>query len=1428
MKNYKTLTWFIFLFIISKTTCSQNQAPKLDAGATIRQAYCPQTQIVIAPDFTITGDSDFEIDAFSIQISSGYSRNTDRLSLTGTHSTINEDWSEVEGKLKLTPKEGTQILYTAIQKAVREIVFESSSNTVIGEKYFSFTIGTANYLPSTGHFYVFEPDLDITWTEAKIKAEGKTYFGLQGYLATILSLEENQIAAKQITGTGWIGANDADEEGVWNWVTGPEGVTNFWNGAADGSAAINPATGTPMYSNWFAGLEPNNFDNNEHYAHIKKNASTWNDLKNAADGPMSTEYRAEGYIIEYGGTDTDPKLQISASTSIYIPRIVSVNNIEVCSNSSVILTATATEGPIFWYDAITGGNLLEKGNTFTTPVLTNSKTYYATASPEGCDTSDRLAAVVTVNAVPIANDPVDTLICDDNGDGFYSFDFDTNTTPQILNDQAITEFEVLYFENYSDAEANVAGTNITSPYTNTTAFTLETIYARIHNKNDNSCSAIVDFNIFVSRTPIPTQPVPYRICDNQESSSDTDGIVTTFLLNTRDLEIAGSLDANQYNITYHSTQNGADINIPSTVIDKDSKYSVTDFQTVFIRIENKDNTTCYDATKNLALFVDPLPTVTGITQLKQCDTDADKQTTFNLTEAQINISSNFKSEDFKYFPTETAAIKGAPEVADKTSYFVNTTGEAWVRTLSNENCYRISKIELTVSYTPNEPYQEIFISCDDFLDTDGNDTVTNSDTDGITFFNFSIATSEITNDEDVDVEFYETERERTQSINRIQLSQNIANYRNKNIPNTSGNPFPIYYKLISKSNNNCQGLGQIYLQIDPVPIANTPANFDLCDDDLSGNTTDGINRRINLKDREAAVLGVTQTPLDYDVTFHTSQLDANNLNSLGIPDATNFSNTPQAGFVKGDISEQTIFVRVQDKITLCTSSLTSFKVIVSPIPSVSKTITPFAVFDLDTDPRNRMAENIDLTTKNDEILTGKKNHRVAYYLTQPDAENNVEIINPTDFQNIISLTSFPTNFTSDDPAIQTIFFKIIDLGGNQCPSIFATFQVVIYPEPNIPLNISNYSDCDNISDIDADDANGRNGDISLKNKIPTILSNYLPAEFADFSVSFYASLTAAEIGDPTNILDENNFENSTNGQEIFVRVENIKNTPIVCVNARLSFKIMINPLPDFTVRGEENIENPRIVCLNNTPLTLEAENPLATYAYQWTNAAGNPLGNDRTLDVTTAGKYTVTVSEISPIGCSRKKTIVVEESNTATLDKNNITIIDEGNAIGNENNLSIVIDAITNDLGPGDYQFALRNDDKNTTTLFQDEPLFENLEGGIYTIIVNDKNGCTPDAILQVSVLQFPKFFTPNGDGINDTWILKGVNKAFYPNSSINIFNRFGKLVAQIAIDEQGWNGTYNSKKLSSDDYWYTIILIPANTSKPTINKSGNFSLIRK
>ena len=1453
MKKIKIISLSILLFGISTITTAQNQAPVLNAGSTIRQAYCPETEIIIAPDFTITDADDTGVDSFSIQISSGYSSNSDLLELDlQGHPNIKKDWSSVEGKLKLTPKGGTQILYTDIQKAVRAVVFKSSSSNISGEKYFSFTIGSANYLPSTGHFYVFESDLDITWTDAKTKAEGKTYYGLKGYLATILSAQENQISAEQITGTGWIGASDTNQEGVWNWVTGPEAITNFWNGTFTGSAPIDTSTGLSMYSNWNTD-EPNQ-SGDEDYAHITDNSiglrGSWNDLPNEGGGGP---YQAKGYIIEYGGMPGDPILQISASTSIYVPNITSFDPIlRNCNVGTMTFTATVSEGKIYWYDAPIGGNLVETGGTFTTPSLNSSKIYYVAASPEGCATTPRIEVKAIIDITPVVvTPPSDINRCDEDRVGFLTFDLQTDETPNILAgldpilNPDLTEFEVLYFNNLPDAQANTTATIIANPYrVNTTDN--PTISARIHNINNATCYTTVEFKLKVTDTPAPSQPSVYRLCDDTTSSGgDTDGI-SSFVLNDLgiDAEILATVsNPSDYTISYHTDLADAKTSSTTNAIPKDIDYEVTVSQRVYVRIENIDNVICNvisDDTlgsifTSFELIVDPLPVVNSSIEIDYCIVTGDPNPTVDLTQAEDDISSTTGAR-FEYFKDSSGLIP----VLAPVSYppVGNVYQSVYVKVLSNKGCPRnLVELKLNIGETPNNSFNDLVdIACDDFLDAGGIDTPgMNDDKDNITYFYLdetAIITA-INNPSNTEVFFYESTADRNSNISIT----DITNYRNDrtNIDITDipgiGIKFPIYYKILSNINNDCKGIGQFYLQINAVPIANTPTNFDLCDDALSGNTTDGINNGINLRDRFNDILGPAQIGLGYDVTFHASQADVYDLTSVGFPNDTNFTNTPQAGFKPGDISEQKIYVRVKNAAG-CINNPTSFKIIVNPIPSISNTINPFPVCDIvtssDGDPRNRIAQNIDLTSKNDEILAGKTNHKVSYYLTQTDSKNDIEIVNPTDFQNISSLTSFPADFTSDDPAIQTIFVKVFDLGGNKCSSVFSTFQVVIYPEPNIPLNISDYSDCDNATDSNADDANGKIGNITLKNKIPEILDKYNPAEFADFAVSFYADPDDAKIGDPNTALDGDVFENSINGQEIFVRVENKKNEPIICVNTRLSFYININPLPDFTVMGEENIEEPLIVCLNDTPLVLEAENPLATYAYQWTNEVGDLLGNAATQKVFLAGKYTVTASDVSPIGCSRERTIVVEESDIATLEQSFITIIDEGNNIGSEDKLSIIIDVINNDLGPGDYQFSLRNDDQNTTTSYQDEPLFENLEGAIYTIIINDKNGCIPDATLQVSVLQFPKFFTPNGDGRNDTYRVKGANKTFYPNSSINIFNKYGKLVAQIPIDSQGWNGIYNGKKLSSDDYWYNIKLIPADNTKQIINKIGNFSLLRK
>ena len=87
--------------------------------------------------------------------------------------------------------------------------------------------------------------------------------------------------------------------------------------------------------------------------------------------------------------------------------------------------------------------------------------------------------------------------------------------------------------------------------------------------------------------------------------------------------------------------------------------------------------------------------------------------------------------------------------------------------------------------------------------------------------------------------------------------------------------------------------------------------------------------------------------------------------------------------------------------------------------------------------------------------------------------------------------------------------------------------------------------------------------------------------------------------------------------------------------------------------------------------------------------------------------------------------------------------------------------------------------------------------------------------------MNYPYFFTPNGDGINDTWT---INLGTSTLSIISIFDRYGKLIKQIAANSSGWDGTFNGIQLPATDYWFTIDFIENNNPRTF---KAHFSLIR-
>jgi gliding motility-associated-like protein len=393
--NSTRLFLSILLFTALQQINAQDIAPIVTA--TGQQTYCPGSPLNIATDFNVTDADDTGAPEVYIQISSGYVSGQDMLGFNSANGVIST-WNATTATLVLkstTP--GAEVPYPTLITAVENVMYtNTSANPTAGTRTFSISLGNANYLASTQHYYRYIPADGILWSNAKTAAENTTYYGLQGYLATLGAADEAQLCGEQATGTGWIGGSDSAQEGVWKWVTGPETGTTFWNGAVNGT--------TPNFAFWNSG-EPNN-SGDEDFAHITAPGvgipGSWNDLPNGGSGG---QYAPKGYIVEFGGMPGDPVLQISATTTITIAKLNSTTPAQRCGDGTVTLQAVSTGNLVYWYDAATGGNMLATGSSFTTPVITQTTTYYASAYPASCTTGTRTAVIATVNIAPTTPNP---------------------------------------------------------------------------------------------------------------------------------------------------------------------------------------------------------------------------------------------------------------------------------------------------------------------------------------------------------------------------------------------------------------------------------------------------------------------------------------------------------------------------------------------------------------------------------------------------------------------------------------------------------------------------------------------------------------------------------------------------------------------------------------------------------------------------------------------------------------------------------------------------------------------------------------------------------------------------------------------------------------------------------------------------------------
>jgi len=293
-----------------------------------------------------------------------------------------------------------------------------------------------------------------------------------------------------------------------------------------------------------------------------------------------------------------------------------------------------------------------------------------------------------------------------------------------------------------------------------------------------------------------------------------------------------------------------------------------------------------------------------------------------------------------------------------------------------------------------------------------------------------------------------------------------------------------------------------------------------------------------------------------------------------------------------------------------------------------------------------------------------------------------------------------------------------------------------------------------------------------------------------------------------NLLSADKLRNpfNTATQTVIVTITNKLNESCPAVG---EIDFVVNPLPEFTV------DDDTIVCLNLPAIPIGVTSSEAEYTYSWVhedlNGNSSPFpSTEDTIFVGVGGTYYVTATTTDGTNCSRTLSINVEESIIATITLDDITVKD----LTNDNNNTITIDP-TN-LGIGDYEYAI--DDPSGP--YQDEPFFEQVRPGIHTIYVRDKNNCGI-AQIDVSVIGYKKFFTPNNDGIHDTWRILGIREDFQPNSKVYIFDRYGKLLKELDPVGEGWDGTFIGRPMPQSDYWFRVFLEDGREFK------GHFSLVR-
>ena len=871
----------------------------------------------------------------------------------------------------------------------------------------------------------------------------------------------------------------------------------------------------------------------------------------------------------------------------------------------------------------------------------------------------------------------------------------------------------------------------------------------------------------------------------------------------------------------------------STAINTTHQYAATGTYTVSVTATGTNGTNNY--TRDIV--ISKVPTSTKPNDLLICDTNNDGLYNFDLTTQNTTILNGQDPSLFivSYYANATdyannVAITTPNNYVNATPYQQQTI-VAEVSNKANTACKSTTNFIINVFDSPKPSTTIPKISnCDN--------TSVGTDTDGRVVFDLTQNQTVILNGQSGTqflLSYY-----KDAALSQLIATPNI--YQNTNTTET------IYVKMVNKDNTNCFATTTFQIEVLALPVITSILTLKQCDDNQDGFSAFNLEEAINK---------ITTNATTETIAFFISQADAQS-------NANPITNT--IAYTNQIVSNDVVYVRVTNSSSCFRIAQLNLIVSTTQIPpSFAKTFTQCddAVLGTNTDGIASF-DFSSVTNQVQAIFPVGQLLDITYYRNLADALAEKNVI--TDISNYRNIGY---------PNTQNIYIRVDSQLNNDCLGLgsYITLNVEKIPivKPRVLIHCDDNQDgkyAFDTSNLQTQLLNGLTNvtvtyfdqnNVSLPSPLPNpfntksqtlkvVVTNNTPTacsfsstiqfevdvlpqafpiskaltticddepspinqdgKYAFDTSTFQKTILGTQTGMIVNYFDGNNNPLSsplpnpfvTASQNVKVEVINSINTNC---NATVTLPFIVNPVPKISLLGDE------LVCSNLPTFTkvlntgLLDGSPTNNYSYIW-SFNGTPIAGaiNYTLTVNTAGLYTVKVTNNQ--GCSRTRVITVTASDIAKITTVNIVDLAESNSI------SVIV------TGSGDYVYGL---DEEFGT-YQKESIFNNVSAGIHTVFVKDLNGCGT-VPKEVAILGIPNFFTPNDDGYNDYWNIKGVNASFNTKTIIYIFDRYGKLISQISPISQGWDGKFSGQPMPATDYWYSVALEDGRVVK------GHFSLKR-